>query len=97
MENRIDVATETLGKFQTFRFDCQLVAILIHDLVQILTMQEMNEIPKPATYIEGVIHVRGSFFPAIDLRLRLREIKKAYDDRPCMTCSPFNLRKLGFL
>ncbi|WP_083532005.1 chemotaxis protein CheW [Anaerotignum neopropionicum] len=42
-------------------------------------MQKITEIPDSINYMKGVINLRGSIIPVIDIRLRLGKKEKAYD------------------
>lgn len=85
------------GKFLTFFLEQQLFAIAINDVVQIVSMQAINEIPDCVTYMKGVINLRGSIIPVIDLRLRLGMAEKAYDDRTCLIVVSIDQQEIGFI
>lgn len=45
--------------------------IPVEQILQILRLEGLMEIPKPPPYVEGVINLRGDIIPVVDLRARL--------------------------
>ena len=93
VENESDLE----GKFLTFFIEKQLFAIPIIDVVQIVSLQAINEIPDSVHYMKGVINLRGSIIPVIDIRLRLGKSEKAYDERTCIIVVLINQKEVGFI
>jgi purine-binding chemotaxis protein CheW len=85
------------GKFLTFFIEKQLFALPITDVVQIVSMQAINEIPDSINYMKGVINLRGSIIPVIDVRLRLGKLEKAYDERTCIIVILINQKEIGLI
>ena len=85
------------GKFLTFFIEKQLFSIPITDVVQIVSMQAINEIPDSVNYMKGVINLRGSIIPVIDIRLRLGKNEKAYDERTCIIVVLINQKEIGLI
>lgn len=85
------------GKFLTFIVENQLYAMPIQHVVQIVSIQAINEIPDSADYLKGVITLRGSIIPAIDIRLRLTLSEKAYDERTCIIVVSLGEKEAGII
>jgi purine-binding chemotaxis protein CheW len=52
-------------------------------VLQILRLENLMEIPKPPPYVEGVINLKGNIIPVVNLRARLeikRDAKGGYKD-----------------
>lgn len=66
----------------------QLFGLPIESVVQIVQMQEIIRIPQTPHYEKGVIHLRGTIIPVLDVRLRLGKEEASYTDRTCiLVCS----------
>lgn len=79
-----DINTELEGRYLTFWTDGQIFAIPISNVVQIVQMQEITEIPEFPMYAKGVIDLRGTMIPVVDLRLRLGKMEAEYDVHTCI-------------
>lgn len=93
----VDNESEMKGKFLTFFIEKQLYSIPISDVVQIVSMQAINEIPDSVKYMKGVINLRGSIIPVIDIRLRLGKPEKNYDERTCIIVVLIDHKEIGFI
>lgn len=90
-------AGDTKGKYLTFLTDGQLFGVPISDVVQIVGMQRITEIPDYPPYAKGVINLRGAIIPVIDVRLRLGKQQAEYSDRTCVIVSGIQDRFFGFI
>lgn len=75
--------SEMEGKYLTFWTEKQLFAIPIADVVQIIQFQSITEIPEFPYYAKGIINLRGSIIPIVDMRLRFGKEEIPYDDHTC--------------
>ena len=71
-------------KYLTFKIENEIFAIEIKDVVEIIKVQAITDIPESKDYIKGVINLRGKIIPVIDIRLRFKKKEKQYDDRTCI-------------
>jgi len=104
MQNKINITNEvnldedTLkNKYLTFYTEHQLFGIPIADVIQIVGMQEITIVPEFPNYAKGVINLRGTIIPIIDVRLRLKKEEKKYDDRTCIIVTNINDSYIGFI
>lgn len=88
---------ETDGKYLTFITDEQMFGVPIADVVQIVGMQKVTEIPDYPMYAKGVINLRGEIIPVIDVRLRLGKLEADYTDRTCVIVTNIRNRYFGFI
>jgi len=65
--------------YLTFWMDNQLFAVPIIQVVQIIGMQEILEIPDCPAFAKGVIHLRESIVPVLDFRMCLGKPEAAYN------------------
>ncbi|MEG0304782.1 MAG: chemotaxis protein CheW, partial [Oscillospiraceae bacterium] len=57
--------SEMEGKYLTFVTENQLFGIPIADVVQIVGVQDITQIPEFPSYAKGIINLRGSIIPVI--------------------------------
>lgn len=88
---------ETRGKYLTFWADNQLFGIPIADVVQIVGVQTITSIPQFPDYAKGIIDLRGSIIPVIDVRLRLNKQEVPYDERTCIIVTSIQETLVGFI
>lgn len=88
---------EMKDKYLTFYLGSQLYGVAIADVVQIIGMKEITEMPEYPAYAKGVIMVRDSVIPLIDVRLRLGKEARPYDEKTCIIISAIQDRTLGFI
>jgi len=62
---------------ETFGFDIEYVT-------EIVGMQNITVVPDMQGYVKGVINLRGSVIPVLDIRLRFGIEEKEYDERTCI-------------
>ena len=58
-------------RYVTFGLAGGRYCIPVDQVLQILRLEDLIEIPKPPPYIEGVINLRGDIIPVVSLRARL--------------------------
>lgn len=85
------------GKYLTFIIEKQLFAIPIYDVVQIVGMQKITDMPDSPNYVKGIINIRGSIIPVIDFRLRLGKQEKEYNERTCIIVTNIDIQEIGLV
>lgn len=83
------------GKYLTFFIDSQIYGIPIADVVQIVGVQDITEIPEFPVYAKGIINLRGTIIPVIDMRIRLGKMEIPYDDKTCIIVTSIGGRLIG--
>lgn len=89
--------SEMDGKYLTFWTDKQLFAMPIADVVQIIGIQEITPIPEFPYYAKGIINLRGSIIPIIDVRLRFGKEEIPYDEHTCIIVTNVGERFIGVI
>ncbi len=69
------------GKYLSFSMGKEEYGIDILKIKEIIKMQNIRSIPNLPPHIKGVINLRGSVIPVIDLRLRFGMTPMDYDER----------------
>jgi len=72
------------GKYLSFRIGNEQYGIEIKHVTEIVGIQKITEVPDMPEYVKGVINLRGSVIPVVDIRLRFRMKAIEYDDRTCV-------------
>lgn len=90
-------ADEMKGKYLTFWTFGQLLGIPISLVVQIVGMQEVTPMPEFPDYAKGVINLRGTIIPVIDIRLRLNQPEAEYNERTCIIVTSIHDSVAGFI
>jgi len=60
----------TTTQFLTFRLDDELFALDIGKVREVLDFTSITKVPQTPDYMRGVINLRGSVVPVVDLRLK---------------------------
>ncbi|WP_283610234.1 chemotaxis protein CheW [Faecalispora anaeroviscerum] len=84
-------------RYLTFWTDHQLFGIPITEVVQIVGIQEITQLPEYPAYSKGVINLRGQIIPVIDVRLRLGKTEIPYNDRTCIIITHVLNRDFGLI
>lgn len=94
---KIDTSDEMKGKYLTFQTDGQMFGVPIADVVQIVGMQDITEIPEFPYYAKGIINLRGSIIPVVDIRLRFNKPEAPYTERTCIIVTSMKENLIGFI
>lgn len=72
------------GRYLTFNLGEEVFGLEIRYVTEIIGMQPITKIPEVASYIKGIINLRGKIIPVIDMRLKFGKEPAEYDDRTCI-------------
>jgi purine-binding chemotaxis protein CheW len=61
-------------RYVTFSLAGGRYCIPVDQVLQILRLEDLIEIPKPPPFVEGVINLRGDIIPVVSLRARMEVI-----------------------
>lgn len=85
------------GRFLTFAIENEEFGIPISFVNEIIKMQKINDIPEAASFVKGIINLRGQIISVIDMRLRLKKQSVEYDDRTCIIIVEIDGIKAGLI
>ena len=71
-------------KYLTFRIADDGYGIEILYVTEIIGVQKITEVPNTPDYVLGIINLRGTVIPVMDVRLRLSMDQKDFDDLTCI-------------
>jgi len=83
MQDEIHIG-EQAGQFLTFMLGRELFAMGILAIKEIIQFGQITSVPLMPDYIRGVINLRGSVVPVIDLSVRLGRGKGSVGKRSCI-------------
>ncbi len=66
-----EVAIESRLEFLCFRVSNEVYGINIMDIKEIIKTREVTEVPRAPSFVSGVLSLRGTIIPIIDMRVRL--------------------------
>jgi len=84
-------------KFLTFHLAGEDYGIEIAHVLEIIGIQKITEVPDMPAYVKGVINLRGSVIPVMDVRLRFKLEERAYDERTCIIVVEVNGTSVGLV
>ncbi|MBR2132052.1 MAG: purine-binding chemotaxis protein CheW [Oscillospiraceae bacterium] len=90
-----DENSELNNQLLTFRLEHQLYGVSICHVEQIISMQPVTEVPEYPSYAKGIVSLRGTIIPIIDLRLRLGRTETVYTERTCIVIINIGELQLG--
>ena len=85
------------NKFLLFNLGEEVYGIAITHVINIIELQKITEVPDMPDFIKGVINLRGSVIPVMDLRLRFGIPPREYDDRTCIVIVRVGEKSVGFI
>lgn len=86
---------EMYGKYLTFWSDRQLFGVPIFNVQQIVTIEKITGVPDFPDYAKGIINLRGSIIPIIDMRLRFHKKEIPYNERTCIIVTDIKNNLIG--
>jgi purine-binding chemotaxis protein CheW len=78
------VATEEEQQYLTFLLSGEMFAIAILNIKEIIEYGNLTEVPMMPSFIRGVINLRGSVVPVVDLSARFGRSKTEISHRTCI-------------
>lgn len=77
-------ATEEQSKYLIFSVRGIDYGIEIGYVTEIIGIQPITTVPHSPPYIKGIINIRGTIVPVIDMRLRFSFEETAYGEKTCI-------------
>ncbi|MBO8138427.1 MAG: chemotaxis protein CheW [Desulfotomaculum sp.] len=80
-----------------FQLGDQKYALPIQETQEIIRMTEVTRIPNASYYLEGIINLRGTILPVINLNRRLGLPEKEADEETRIVVVEHNEQKVGMI
>jgi len=81
----------------TFRLGGEEFGLDVFGVHEILRWQEPTPVPRAPAFVEGVLDVRGTLVPVVDLRKRFELVQAGYDDDTRIVLVDFGGERLGLV
>ncbi len=88
--NTAEKVTET-QQYLTFRLDGEVFALDIGKVREVLDFASLTKVPQTPEFMRGVINLRGSVVPVIDLRLKFGLAATSETVNTCIIITEINL------
>jgi purine-binding chemotaxis protein CheW len=98
MEN---VQNSITNSYLTFKIEDEIFAANVSKVLSILELSKITKIPRTPDYIRGVINLRGTVLPIVDLRIKFGLTPTEFTSNTCILVLEINIEnttvKLGAL
>lgn len=95
------ISQETLddlnGRFLTFYIGRSIYGIELLHVIEIIGIQSITQVPGVPHYVKGIINLRGKIVPVIDVRLKLDQEPRDYDDKTCIVVVIIDDMQVGLI
>lgn len=92
-----DLKSEEARQFVTFLVGDETYGVSVMKVQSINEMIEITHVPKARAFIKGVINLRGSVIPVIDMRKKFSLPPKDYDSFTVILIVEVNERQIGMI
>ncbi|MDA1050176.1 MAG: chemotaxis protein CheW [Planctomycetota bacterium] len=92
-----DRFTDNARQFLVFSLDDEEYGIEIMHVQEIKSLAHVAPIPNAPEYVKGVLNLRGTIIPIVDLRLRFAMPARAYDRFTVIIVVAVNDRQIGLV
>ena len=104
MDENIGAAThapgpddELTGKSLTFYLGDTLYGLPLKNVLEIIGIQPVTRVPGTPNYVKGVINLRGSIVPLVDVRLKFGQPERPYDGQTSIIIAQLNDMQVGLV
>ena len=95
-DEKLDIKLET-SRFLTFFINEEAYGLNISNVKEIIAAMNITNVPKTPEYIKGVINLRGSVIPIIDVRSKFGIEEKKYDMNTAIIINEIDKVSIGFI
>ncbi len=87
----------TKNKYLTFVIEDEIFGIDINHVIEIISVPAITWMPENPKAIKGIINLRGSIIPVIDVRIRFNKEERAYDEFTCIIVIEYDDNQIGLI
>ena len=97
-DDKIKPEEDTLkDRYLLFSVDTEVYGIEIKYVTEIVGMHDITHVPQLPDFIKGIINLRGSIIPVMDVRIRFKKETTQYDGRTSIVIINFGNVSLGLI
>ena len=85
------------SRYLTFFIENEQYALSISHVKEIIASMKITAVPKTPEHVKGVINLRGSVIPVVDVRLKFCLIEKPHDLNTAIIISEIDGISIGFI
>ncbi len=90
------------NKYLTFELSAlintsKLFGIAMKNVIEIVNMQYASEVPYAPSYVKGMINLRGSIVPLVDINERFGFEETEYNEKTCIIVVEINENQIGLI
>jgi purine-binding chemotaxis protein CheW len=83
--------------YLTFGVHNRDYGVSIRNVIEIVVLQTITEVPDLPKFVKGIINLRGKVIPLIDVRQRFQMATAEYNDRTCVIIIEINQLLIGLI
>ena len=69
------------SRYLTFLIGDAIYGIALTNVLEIINIQSITQVPNIPPHIKGIINLRGKVIPVLDARLKMYKEERPYDDK----------------
>ena len=97
MDGNVSAEDVMEGKYLTFLVGDVGYGIEISYVVEIISVQDITLVPHTHAYVKGIINLRGTVVPVIDMGMRFGGEEVVYTDQTCIIVLSMDDMSVGIL
>lgn len=84
-------------RYLLFKIDDANYGLPLAMALEILTIQSITKLPKVASYVKGIVNLRGKAIPVLDVRAKLGLPLREYDEKTCIIVLDIHEMHVGLI
>lgn len=97
MDEKKSEINQDTSRFLTFFIDNECYGLNIAHVKEIIASMNITNVPKTPDYIKGVINLRGTVIPIVDVRLKFGMAEREYDINTAIVINEIDNVSIGFV
>ncbi len=94
---RTKVNDDLVGRYLSFNIGESLYGIELQYIIEIVSMEQITVVPSLPNYILGIMNLRGKVVPVIDIRLKLNQEPRPFDEKTCIIITQIDEMQVGLI
>ena len=78
-DKKSEIEVEELQQYVTFVIGKEVYGVEVHKVHQIIGMTKITHVPNSLSFMKGMINLRGSVMPVVDMRMKFEMEEKEYN------------------